>query len=155
MPDFHANLSELATLDASISELTQKLTGRQHIFSGPYSKTPSLSIRGRQTASLSYLPSCQRCSLEAVVALLDSPKTVAVNRALQKRALSPDLITEGPAEHEDMGSNWSPSSPCLQTQNKPSCYRKVSKKSLADDLQALTSAFVSVFRALMSWPTEG
>jgi len=84
VPIFHANLRELDTSDLSIDELTQRLTGREHTFSGCCSKTPSLSIRGRQAASLCYLPSCQCCSLKAVVALVGSSKTVTVNRALHK-----------------------------------------------------------------------
>lgn len=78
----------------------------------------TLSIRGRQTASLFYLPSCQHCFLKAVVARVNPLKSVAVNRAPQKWALSRDLITKGPTE-EATGSIWSPASCCLQTQANP------------------------------------
>lgn len=90
-------------------------TGREYIFSGACHRVPSLSIRGKQTAPLFYLPSCQHCFLKAVVALVNPLKSVAVNRAPQKWALSPDLITKGPTE-EATGSIWSPASWCLQTQ---------------------------------------
>lgn len=88
------------------------------MFSGACHRMPSLPIRGRQTASLFYLPSCQHRFLKAVVTLVNPFKSVAVNRAPQKGALSPDLITKGPTE-EATGSIWSPASCCLQTQMNP------------------------------------
>lgn len=82
------------------------------MLSDPRSEMPSLPIGD---CCPCYLPSCHPRSLKAVEALADSPKAVAVNRALQKQALSPDRRTEGPAEDEAMAGIWSPAPCCIQT----------------------------------------